>query len=91
MKDEPVRSDVINQIEYYVNWASQNSGKHLQDAYSWNIQPVIVAPPLIQRNRKDIFDEFRRYNQTKISPQILYFEFKVDCEAKNIIFDQIDY
>jgi hypothetical protein len=91
LKDEPVKPDIVEQIEYYVNWASQNSGKHLQEAYSWNIQPVIVAPPLNRRNRKDIFDEFRRYNQKKISLPILYFEFKIDCEAKNIIFDQIDY
>jgi len=82
MKDEPVRSDVINQIEYYVNWASQNSGKHLQDVYSWNIQPVIVVPLLIQRNRKDIFDEFRRYNQKKIHCQYFILNSKLIVKQK---------
>ena len=45
LKDEPVEPEVVNQIEYYVSWASQNAGKHLDGAYEWNIQPVIVAPP----------------------------------------------
>jgi hypothetical protein len=90
LKDEPIQPDVIDQIEYYVNWASQNSGRHLDGAFDWNIQPVIVAPFHNPRNWHSIVNAFRNYNNKKISLPILYFEFRVECE-RNIIFEQIDY
>jgi hypothetical protein len=92
LKDEPIKLDVIKQIEYYVNWDFIESGKHLKDAYNWNIQPVIVAPPINQKNNKKyILDEFKKYNQKGISLPILYFEFKINCETKDITFEQVDY
>jgi hypothetical protein len=90
LKDEPVQPEVVNQIEYYINWASQNSGRHLDGAFEWNIQPVIVAPPYNQRNWQSVVNAFRNYNQKQISLPILYFEFKVEC-GRNIIFEQMDY
>ena len=90
LKDEPIQPDIIDQIEYYVNWGSQNSGRHLDGAFDWNIQPVIVAPPRQPRNWHSIVNAFRSYNNKKISLPILYFEFRVEC-GKDIIFEQIDY
>lgn len=90
LKDEPVQPEVIGQIEYYVNWASQNSGRHLDGAFDWNIQPVIVAPPHNTNNWQSVINAFRNYNQKRISLPILYFEFKVDC-GRAIIFEQQDY
>lgn len=90
LKDEPVQPEIIEQIKYYVNWASQNSGRHLEDAYEWNIQPVIVAPPHSYRNWQDVVEAFIRYNQERISLPILYFEFSIDC-GRNITFTRIEY
>jgi hypothetical protein len=90
LKDEPVHPEVVNQIEYYVNWASQRSGRHLDGAFNWNIQPVIVAPPHNKRNWQYIVNAFRNYNRKGISLPILYFEFRIDCE-KNIIFEKVSY
>lgn len=89
LKDEPVQPNIVEQIEYYVNWASQSSGRHLIGAFKGNIQPVIVAPPkLVSKQR--IFNAFKDYNQKGISLPILYFEFKVNC-GKTIVFDLIGY
>ena len=90
MKDEPVQPEVVNQIEYYVNWASQNSGRHLDGAFDWNIQPVIVAPPHNPKNWQDVIDAFRNYNQRGLSLPILYFEFKIEC-GRTIILEQKEY
>lgn len=91
LKDEPVLPDVVEQIEYYVNWASQNSGRHLNGAFNWNIQPVIVAPPQCNsKNWQDVVKAFGDYNRTNLSLPILYFEFKVKC-GRNIIFEKKNY
>jgi hypothetical protein len=90
LKDEPVQPGVVEQIEYYVNWASQNSGRHLNGAFDWNIQPVIVAPPHNPRSWQSVVNAFRNYNQKRISLPTLYFEFKVEC-GRNIIFEKRDY
>jgi len=78
IKDEAVQPEIVNQIEYYVNWGSQNCGKHLLDAFDWNIQPVVIAPPHNPRNWQSVVSAFSRYNQKGISLPILYFEFTVD-------------
>ncbi|MGQ9631895.1 MAG: hypothetical protein ACUVXI_16525 [bacterium] len=90
LKDEPVQPEVVEQVEYYINWASQNSGRHLDGAFDWNIQPVIVAPIHNPKNWQSVVNAFRNYNQRKISLPILYFEFEVDC-GSSITFKQIDY
>lgn len=90
LKDEAVQPEVIDQIEYYVNWASQDSGRHLDDAFHWNIQPVIVAPPHNQRNWQDVLEVSRNYNKKQLSLPIIYFEFKIECR-KTIIFEQKGY
>ncbi|MHA2620984.1 MAG: hypothetical protein V2G42_06675 [bacterium JZ-2024 1] len=90
LKDEPIQPEVVEQIEYYVNWASQNSGKHLDGAFNWNIQPVIVAPPHNPKNWQDVSNAFKNYNLKQISLPILYFEFVVRW-GKDIIFEQKDY
>jgi len=90
LKDEPVQLGVVEQIEYYVNWASQNSGRHLDGAFNWNIQPVIVAPPHHSKNWKEIVTAFRDYNEKQISLPILYFEFVVQ-DGQSIIFQRIEY
>lgn len=90
LKDEPVKPDVVEQIEYYVNWASQNSGRHLNGAFPWNIQPVVVAPPHDPYNWQRVIEAFKEYNQKEISLPILYFEFHAYCE-KSIVFRQVGY
>lgn len=90
LKDEPVQPGVVEQIEYYVNWASQDFGKHLDGAFNCNIQPVIVAPPHRPRNWQDVLATFRDYNQKHISLPILYFEFIVKC-GESIIFQTMEY
>jgi len=93
LKDEPVKPEIVNQIEYYVNWASQNSGKHLDGAFDWNIQPIIVSPPHSKKNWQDVVNEFKSYNQKKLSLPIIYFEFKIECKKDviDIFFQQINY
>ncbi|MEO0112212.1 MAG: hypothetical protein ABIK77_07740 [candidate division WOR-3 bacterium] len=90
LKDEPVNPEVIEQIEYYVNWASQSSGRHLEGAFNWNIQPVIVAPPHNPRNWQKVINAFKNYNQRSLSLPILYFEFTIGPERK-INFEEIKY
>jgi hypothetical protein len=90
LKDESVDPGVVEQIEYYVNWASQKSGRHLEVAYNWNIRPIIVAPPHKSSNWKDVIKAFLDFNNRNISLPILYFEFQVQC-GKSINFQRIDY
>ncbi len=90
LKYKPVQPEIVGQIEYYVNWASQNDGKHLEGAFDWNIQPVIVAPPHNSRNLQSIVNAFRNYNQKQISLPIVYFEFNVDC-GRTITFEHKNY
>lgn len=91
LKDEPIQPEIVHQIEYYVNWASQNSGRHLDGAFSWNIQPVIVAPPHSSKNWQSVVNALRDYNQKRISLPILYFEFDIDCKNKTINFQLQNY
>ena len=90
LKDEPVDPKVVEQIEYYVNWASQNSGRHLEAAYNWNIRPIIVAPRHKPSNWKNVIKAFSNFNNKNISLPILYFEFRVES-PKFIDFQRIDY
>lgn len=94
LKDEPVEPEIVDQIEYYVNWASQNSGRHLDGAFNWNIQPVIVAPPHRPRNWQNIINAFETYNAKNISLPILYYEFNMNNNKNNnitITFNQMVY
>jgi len=99
LKDKPIKPDVVEQIEYYVNWASQNSGKHLDSAFAWNMQPVVFAPKIEKKFKKNgektrqwqkIVSAFNKCNQKRISLPILYFEFRVDCGG-SLVFGQIKY
>jgi hypothetical protein len=89
LKDEPVQPEVVYQMEYYVNWASADFGRHLEGAFSWNIQPVIVAPPLPPKKWDKVAFAFRNYNSKQISLPILYFEFKIEC-GERIFFERKD-
>jgi hypothetical protein len=80
----------VDQIEYYVNWASQSSGRHLDGAFNWNIQPVVVAPPHDPHTWGSVVEAFKNYNRREISPPILYFEFKIDC-GRSIVFKEVKY
>ncbi len=91
LKDEPIRPEIIYQIEYYTNWASQDLGRHLEGAFSWNIQPVIVAPTLSRRNQERVFSYFHIYNNRQISRPILYFEFIISPSRDTVIFNKINY
>ncbi len=90
LKDEPIEPGIVEQIEYYVNWASQNSGRHLDRAFNWNIQPIIVAPPLDSKKWQDMVKIFKNYNLKGISLPILYFEFDIQ-NNQNIVFYQKNY
>ena len=90
LKDESIKPEVVDQIEYYVNWASQDSGRHLEGAFDWNIQPIIVAPPHNPANWQSIVNTFRSYNERQISLPILYFEFNIE-RGHFIRFKQIKY
>lgn len=90
LKDEPVDPNVVDQLEYYVNWASQDSGRHLDGAFNWNIQPIVVAPPRRLENWRQVTNAFRRFNEKQISLPILYFEFTVQC-GQDIAFERVQY
>jgi len=90
LKDESVDPKIVEQIEYYVNWASQNSGRHLESAYNWNIQPIIVAPLHKPSNWEKIIRAFSDFNNKSISLPILYFEFRVQC-GESISFQRVEY
>jgi len=90
LKDEPIQPQVVEQIEYYVNWASQSSGKHLEGAFDWNLQPVIITPPHNPKDWQSITNAFKNYNRKQISLPILYFEFNVE-RGRSINFEQIKY
>ena len=89
-KDEPIAAEIIDQIEYYVNWGSQDQGRHLDGAYSWNIRPVIVAPPHKTANWQSIINAFKNYNDKHISLPLDYFEFHL-FSANQIRFEKVNY
>lgn len=90
LKDEATEPRVVQQIEYYVNWASQNFGRHLDAAFNWNIQPIVVAPPGNPTTWSAVVAAFRNYNKRQISLPVLYFEFQVQC-GKSISFNEVGY
>lgn len=90
LKDEPVQPEIVDQIEYYVNWASQKSGRHLEDAFETNIQPVVVAPPCNHNSWHSVVNAFKNYNRKGISLPILYFEYRVGY-GKSISFEKVEY
>lgn len=90
IKDEPIQSEVVEQIEYYVSWGAVGLGNHLHEAYHWNIQPVIVAPKIeSERQWNNRVKRFKEYNSKNISLPILYFEF--DVKEDSIEFSRRDY
>lgn len=89
LKDEPINPRIVEQMEYYVNWASQDFGKHLDGAFPKNIQPVVVAPQIEKKHKingerrkkwGEILRAFKKYNDKRISLPIRYFEFVVNRE-----------
>ncbi|HLC23546.1 MAG TPA: hypothetical protein VJL08_03810 [Dehalococcoidia bacterium] len=78
LKHKPVEPPVVNQVEHYVNWASQDACRHLERAFAWNLQPVVVAPARRIRNWRSVFDAFNGYNRKGISLPIMYAEFRVE-------------
>jgi len=93
LKDEPVEPNVVSQIEYYVNWASERSGRHLLGASDHNIQPIIIAPQRNPRTWRSVVQAFKNFNRKRLSLPIRYFEYEVRCEApsKSIVFKEIEY
>jgi len=89
-KDEAVIPGITRQLRKYVNWASQDIGKHLIGAYSWNIRPVVVAPPFNRRNWDSVQDAFKSFNAESVSLPIQYFEFSI-TKSKKMVFEQIEY
>jgi len=91
LKDEPIQPDVVDHIEYYVNWASQNSGRHLEGRLAgiYNLF-IIVGPPHDSRSRRETIEAFKNYNQKKLSPPIRYFEFEIYC-GRSIVFNEVNY
>lgn len=90
LKCQPIKPDIVDQVDYYVNWTSQDSGRHLDGAYHWNIQPIVIAPPHKHRNWQSVVNVFRKYNQKQISLPILYFEFQVQ-RPQSINFQEVNY
>ena len=90
LKDESVHPEVVDQIEYYINWAPQNNGRYLDGAFDWNLQPIIVAPPHNPRGWQNVVNAFKNYNKKGISLPIIYFEFKIEC-GRYIKFYQVSY
>jgi hypothetical protein len=89
LKDEAVTSDIIDQITYYVTWASESDGRHLIGARHWNIQPVVVAPPHKPRTWDSVIRSFKEFNGRKIALPIEYYEFFLT--AQGLTFTKIDY
>ena len=91
LKGNSVQPDITHQLSYYVNWASQNCGKHLERAFNWNVQPVVVgSPATTSESRERVFSEFRDFNNQEMALPIEYFEFTVEG-AEAIRFDQMHY
>ncbi len=89
-KDEAVVPGIVEQLDYYINWASQDAGRHLEGAFNWNLQPVVVAPSRNPRNWSDVTSAFERYNRRKASRPILYFELTVH-NGDSISFERVEY
>ena len=89
-KDESVDPNIVEQIQYYLNWASQNSGRHLQAAYNWNIRPIIIAPLHKPSNWRKVIKAFSDFNSKNFSLPLFYFEFQIQC-GKSINFQRVHY
>ena len=89
-KDEAVVPGIVEQLENYVNWASQDAGRHLEGAFNWNLQPVVVAPSHRPRNWNDVTGAFKRYNEREVSLPVLYFELTVH-NGDSIVFERVEY
>ena len=98
LKDETVQPNIVEQMKYYINWASQKEGRHLDDAFNWNIQPIVVAPKISKKllangapsNKwNSIIKAFKSFNKRKLAKPILYFEFEL--ENRNINFINVRY
>jgi len=90
LKDEAVSPSIVDQLEYYINWASHDNGRHLEGAYNWNIQPVIIAPPHDSHTWQSVTDAFCNFNQRSIALPIIYFEFSLPSQT-SISFSQVSY
>jgi len=93
LKDQPVQPGIVEQLEYYVTWASQDSGRHIPEAQKWNLQPVIVAPAHRHSRRSNwnaVIDAFHRFNDADISLPIRYVEFDV-VNADSLVFAEVEY
>ena len=98
LKDEVVKPDIVEQMEYYINWASQKKGRHLDGALSRNIQPIVVAPKITKKLRANgtpskrwdsIVKAFKSFNKMRLAKPILYFEFELG--NRNIDFIKVGY
>ena len=89
-KDEAVQPGIVDQLNYYVQWASQDAGRHLEGAFSWNLQPVVMAPSRSPRNWREVTRAFEQFNRREISLPVLYFELSVH-NGDSISLERVEY
>jgi hypothetical protein len=91
LKDEEIEPSITNQLLRYINWVSY----YLKDATSSNIQPIIVAPNLPDKNNansllwNEVINVFNDFNSKNLSRRIKYFEYEI--QPNTIMFNEIQY
>lgn len=90
LKTVKVKSNIIGQIQRYVDWVEQYYIPNRQS----DIQPILVAPEIQNRSTEDykeLIDNFKKFNKKNSTTcnALVYIEFSMD--NGNLVFKKMNY
>jgi predicted RNA-binding protein len=91
LKSTEAYPEITIQLQRYIDWIQQYYyPNHLSD-----IEPVIISRKIINKNTQEYtnlitsFESFNNFNNN--INRLRYIEFDINCQTKNILFNEITY
>ena len=91
LKSTEAYPEITIQLQRYIDWIRQYYyPNHLSD-----IEPVIISRKIINKNTQEYtnlitsFESFNNFNNN--INRLRYIEFDINCQTKNILFNEITY
>jgi len=96
LKSDVAKSDIITQLQRYVDWIEQ----YYHSNRPSDIEPMIIAKEVSKKLKKDgtktkryteIINAFQSFNRNNAILPLRYIEFSIDCNNQTITFNEIIY
>lgn len=90
LKSVPAYANITKQLQRYIDWIEQYYVPNRESL----IEPMIIAREITNKTSDDYLNliaAFNSLNDDNETLKLRYVEFSIDCEARTICFNEIDY